>query len=216
MQLCEQYRPDSWARVIGQAKARSIIDALRARGLAGRAYWLSGPSGVGKTTIGRLIASELAEPDFIQELDATDLSAAMLRTFERQSYLYAPGKGGRVFVVNEAHGLSKPAIRQLLTLLERIPGHVAWIFTTTLDGQDSLFEDQIDAHPLLSRCTVLPLTSQGLAKPGAVRLLEIANAEGLRNGQTDEELLKRLTRIIHEAKGNLRAALQRVEEGALL
>ena len=60
MQLCEQYRPSTWSDVIGQEKALAKLDALRRRGLAGRSYWITGPSGTGKTTIARLISQEVA------------------------------------------------------------------------------------------------------------------------------------------------------------
>ena len=81
--LHEQYRPQTFADVVGQDKALAKIDALRRRGLGGRAFWLSGQSGTGKITIGRLIAAELAEPMNVQELDATDLAPAALREAER-------------------------------------------------------------------------------------------------------------------------------------
>ena len=74
MQLYEQYRPQGWAEVVGQEKVLAKIDRLRSRGLAGRAFWLSGQSGTGKTTIARLIASEVAEGWNTDEVDATDLS----------------------------------------------------------------------------------------------------------------------------------------------
>ena len=60
--------------------------------------------------------------------------------------------------MNEAHGLRKDVIRQMLVTLERIPSHVVWIFTTTTEGQEGLFEDYDDAAPLLSRCLPLPLS----------------------------------------------------------
>lgn len=52
--LFEQYRPANWSQVIGQEKAVAKIQQLAKRGLGGRAYWISGQSGTGKTTIGRL------------------------------------------------------------------------------------------------------------------------------------------------------------------
>ena len=51
--LTEQYRPQAWADVVGQDKIVQRIQALAKRGLAGRAYWISGQSGTGKTTIAR-------------------------------------------------------------------------------------------------------------------------------------------------------------------
>jgi len=215
--LFEQERPGTWGEVLGQEKAKGKVEVLRRRGLAGRAYWISGPSGTGKTTIARILASEIAEPWAIEEVDATTLTPGRLREIESTwGSLPLASRPGRAYLVNEAHGLRRDAVRQLLVMLERIPRHCIVVFTTTLDGMNLFGDAQEDAHPLLSRCTELRLTSQGLAKPGAARLLEIANAEGLRNGDSDSDLLKRLERIIHESRGNLRAAIQRVEEGALL
>ena len=62
MQLTERYRPADWPEVVGQDKAVQRLRALAMRGLGGRAYWLSGQSGTGKTTIACLIGAELAEP----------------------------------------------------------------------------------------------------------------------------------------------------------
>src|SRR5262249_5574643 len=154
-----QYRPQTWADVVGQDKVVNRLLAMRQRGLAGRAYWLSGQSGTGKTTIARLIAGEVADPLCVQEVDAAGLTVSALRELERDSAVFGWGaKAGRAYIVNEAHGLRKDVIRYFLVMLERIPAHVAWVFTTTTEGQESLFEDYDDASPLLSRCLRLDLS----------------------------------------------------------
>ncbi len=211
--LYEQYRPATWADYVGQEKAVAKVDVLRRRGLAGRAYWISGPSGVGKTTLAMLIAAEIADPFYIQELDAGGLTAAQLRDWEFQSHLGAPGPGGRVFIVNESHGLSRAVVRQLLVTLEatRLPAHVAWIFTTTTDGMSLFADEQEDAHPLLSRCTVIPLTSQGLSRVFAERAKKIAEAENL-----DGQPIEKYVRLAQDNKNNMRAMLQKIEEGVML
>ena len=77
--LFERYRPRSWSEVIGQDKAVRALLALRDKGqLSGRAYWLSGKSGTGKTTIARLLAADVADEFMTTEVDATGLTVAAL------------------------------------------------------------------------------------------------------------------------------------------
>ena len=61
MQLHEEYRPKQWSEVVGQDKAIEKIETVAKRGIGGRAFFLSGQSGTGKTTIAYLIAQEIAD-----------------------------------------------------------------------------------------------------------------------------------------------------------
>jgi len=129
-----------------------------------------------------------------------------------QITLYGGGeRGGRAWIVNEAHGLRKPIIRQLLGILERLPRHCVVIFTTTRDGQESLCDEQIDAQPLLSRCVQITLTNQGLAPAFAKRAREIASSEGL-NGKPESAY----PRLVQRCRNNMRAVLQAIEAGEML
>jgi DNA polymerase-3 subunit gamma/tau len=210
MNLPERYRPQTWSEVVGQSKVVETIDRLRSRGLAGRAYFLSGASGTGKTTIALLIAREVADEVCIEEYDAGELTGPMIRDLERRLAVKGLGKGGRAIVVNEAHGLKPEAIRALLVALERIPSHALWCFTTTQEGKETLF-DKEDASPLMSRCLRLDLARRDLAKRFAERCRQIAQAEGL-----DGLPIERYVKLLQECRNNCRATLQAVEAGEML
>ena len=112
---------------------------------------------------------------------------------------------------NEAHALRGAAVRRLLGILEPIPAHVVFLFTTTQRGQKHLFDQQIDAGPLLSRCFPIELTTFGLTEPFARRCREIAVAEGL-----DGSPLADYVRLVQASQHNFRAMLQAVEAGKMM
>lgn len=210
--IYERFRPRSLAEVLGQPRAvagiRSVLDR---GGFGGRSVWLSGASGTGKTTLARIIADSVADDWAVTECVGRELSASGVRELWRGLECYSMGKGGRAVIINEAHGLSSPAIEVLLDALEAVPSHAVVIFTTTKDGQEGLFADHDDAGPLLGRCLRFNLTNQGLAEAFAARALEIARGEGL-DGQPIEAYVK----LARKCKNSMRAMLTEIEAGAMI
>jgi replication-associated recombination protein RarA len=213
MFLYEQYRPDNLDTIIGHEEAKRQLACVFRRGVGGRAFWISGKSGTGKTTLGRIIAHMVAEEFFIQEYDsADDVTSAVLDEITYYMTFGAGGKGGRAYIINEAHALRGVVVRKLLGVLERIPPKVVFVFTTTLQGQKHLFDNQIDASPLLSRCIGVELISNdALLRQFAKRTQEIALTEGL-----DGQPLSAYLALAHACEGNFRKMLDEVEKGKML
>lgn len=211
--LAEMYRPARLEDVAGQDGALRQIRAVLARGWGARAWWITGPSGTGKTTLARIIARTGADELAIEEIDAQTLTPARLRDLEDgMAYRYLGEKSGRAFIVNEAHGLRKDTIRLLLVILERLSAHVAFVFTTTKAGEARLFEDDEsgDASPLLSRCVEITLKYDGTTERAfATRAKEIAMKEGIDGLPTSV-----YERAFSASAGNFRRVLQRIESGA--
>ena len=216
MQLTEQFRPTTWASVIGQSKAIATIDRLRQRGLAGRAFWISGQSGTGKTTIARLIAGELASPENILEIDGSELTDRRADEIAMRLRALPLFGRGQVVIINESHGLDKSAIRRLLkhTEAESIPSHACWIFTTTIEGGE-IFSDKTDSDAFLSRCTSIPLSRRNLCDQFATAAVANCRSAGLLNGKPDEYYVQRAAGYLKKNGNNLRSLYQAAEGGYL-
>ena len=215
--LFERHRPRTYADVAGQDLAIKVLDTLRPRGLGGRGYYLSGPSGFGKSSIGYLISAEIAPDIGLTQFDATQLTPKDVEDWRRScrsKTFEAPG--GRVLMIDEAHGLRKDTVKMLLNLLDgqtRLPEYCSVILTTTCEGQLQLFEGNVDAFPLMSRCVVLPMATKldDVVLPFAIRMRKIAQAEQL-DGRSLVDYLAQVRRN----KGNLRMCLNEIESGIMM
>jgi len=157
-----------------------------------------------------LIAGDVCDEDNFIEIDAGGITPKGINDLERDLKMRCLGtKSGRAVLVNESHGLRQDTIRELLVVLERIPGHVTWIFTTTDVGGGRLFKE--DAHPLLSRCIKFELTVDDYASQMIMRAMAIAEAEGL-DGASKEEFVE----LAVKCKFNFRDVLTRIEAGEMI
>ena len=130
MNLTEKHRPRTFDEVVGH---ESVIASLR-RVLDKKShssFLFDGPSGVGKTTLARICATELGCSD-LREMDAASNSGVDdMRTLARaQEYFTAEG-GARVFIIDECQRLSKNGWDALLKATEEPPEGNYWFFCTT-------------------------------------------------------------------------------------
>jgi len=215
-QLYEKYRPKRLSQIRGQDKAVKVVGRLAKLGLGGRAIWISGKTGQGKTTLALCAGREIADSFNIVEYDAGSLAKSDVQDIQNSWQSFGWGKGGRAYIFNEAHGLRADVIRAMLVMLEQIPAHVLVVFTTTTENM-TLFEDKaIDAKPLLSRCVCLALTSQGIAPVFARLVCGIIIVEGLSGDYCKADLLALCLKLANKTKSNCRAMLQAVGSGAML
>lgn len=206
-----EHRPSDWSQLVGHDQLKRSIAAMRKRGsLGGRAFWISGASGIGKTSCAGLIAGDVCCSDNFVEVDAGELTPKAIDDLERLLRCRALGElSGRAALVNEAHGLRKDSVRKLLVVLERIPAHVTWVLTTTSEGQQSLF-DGVDSHPLLSRCIKFELKVEDCAAQIVERAKEIAESEGLGGADLADYML-----LAKRCKFNFRDMLTEIERGEM-
>ncbi len=209
--LHECWRPKTLRDIVGHTPAKRQISQVLKYGWGGRAWWISGPSGSGKTTFGRIIAKQGADDFFIQEFDSGhEVTTEVLDQIDESMNHTAWGKGGRCIIINEAHGLRLWVVRRLLGMLERIPKHFCWIFTTTAAGQLRFFEDNTDATPLLSRCVHIELETKNLTYPFARLAKRIAKQEHLGSRPLAEYVA-----LAKRCNNNMRMILSEIEAGKM-
>ncbi|MCK9344516.1 MAG: DNA polymerase III subunit gamma/tau [Candidatus Pacebacteria bacterium] len=131
--LYTKYRPKSFEDVMGQEQVIKALQGAIKTGSIGHAYLFSGSRGTGKTSIARIFARAIGtHNDDIYEIDAAsnrgidDIRA--LRDAVHTVPMHSPYK---VYIIDEAHMLSREAFPALLKTLEEPPKHVVFILATT-------------------------------------------------------------------------------------
>jgi DNA polymerase III subunit gamma/tau len=131
--LYQKHRPNSFDQVIGNESAIRSLQALAAKDEPPHAYLLTGPTGCGKTTLGRIMAITLGvHEDDYRELDAADFRGVeTARTIRHNAHYKALRGERRVWLIDECAKLTNEAQHALLKGLEDPPPHCYYILCTT-------------------------------------------------------------------------------------
>ena len=140
MSLHTAHRPTSWGDVVGQDH---IVKSLQkaAKDKRAHTFLFSGPSGVGKTTLARILANEFAggkaSPANIYEIEAANYTGVddMRRVLERAAMRAIGSSPVKSIILDEAHRLSGSAWDVLLKPTEEPPSHLYFMFCTTNLGK---------------------------------------------------------------------------------
>ena len=138
--LYRKYRSRSLDEIVGQSHITALLKRAIASGNIAHAYLLTGPRGVGKTSIARILAHEINELPYSEDathLDIIEIDAASNNSVEdirdlREKVMVAPSIAKKkIYIIDEVHMLSKSAFNALLKTLEEPPEHVVFILATT-------------------------------------------------------------------------------------
>jgi len=178
--LYRKYRPKTLTEVLGQEHITQTLEQAIKQGRISHAYLFTGPRGVGKTSVARILAHEINSipyKDDSANLDIIEIDAASNRRIDeirelRDKVHIAPAVAKyKVYIIDEVHMLTREAFNALLKTLEEPPAHAIFILATT------------DAHKVPE--TISSRTQRFSFKPvepaKVVGLLkQIANAEKIK------------------------------------
>lgn len=128
--LHTKYRPATLDVVVGQDHIKTGLTKTLDEGKQ-RAFILEGPSGTGKTTLARIAAARLGVSELIEVDAATHTGVGDMREIADRANFVSMMGGGKAFIIDECHRLSKQAWESLLKDIEEPPAGVYWFFCTT-------------------------------------------------------------------------------------
>jgi len=163
-ELYKKHRPKTLKAVIGNKSTVQALSNMIKQKTVPHTIMFHGPSGCGKTTLARILRNELACHDLdFKELNLSDFRGIdTIRDISRHMNLAPTGGPCRVWLLDEAHQMSRDAQNAALKILEDTPSHVYFLLCTT-DPQKLL-------KTIQTRCCEMPVRS--LTEKEMVRLLK--------------------------------------------
>ncbi|MDD2543615.1 MAG: DNA polymerase III subunit gamma/tau [Candidatus Cloacimonetes bacterium] len=218
--LARKYRPQNFSEVYAQDHVTKILQSAIASGRIAHAYLFTGPRGVGKTSLARIMAKSLnclegpttnpcnkctncteitagISPDVIEIDGASNTGVDDIRELQRELLYAASGAKYKIYIIDEVHMLSKNAFNALLKTLEEPPENVIFIFATT--------EPHKVLPTIISRCQRYDFKRIPV-EAIVQRLQDLASQEGIR---VDDESLYLIAR---KADGGMRDALSLMDQ----
>ena len=204
--LYRKYRSRTLDEIVGQAQVTEVLRRSLAQGRVAHAYLLTGPRGVGKTSIARILAHEINQLPYDSEsthLDIIEIDAASNNGVDdvrdlRDKVQLAPVSAQRkVYIIDEVHMLSKAAFNALLKTLEEPPAHIVFILATTDLHKVPATIISRTQHFAFRNISPADLTAQ---------LRKIADAEGMK--VTDDAL----TAIAERGDGSFRDSISLLDQ----
>ncbi|HVW23501.1 MAG TPA: DNA polymerase III subunit gamma/tau [Candidatus Saccharimonadales bacterium] len=138
--LYRKHRPKKLEQVVGQEHITKTLDRALKQGRISHAYLFTGPKGVGKTSVARILAHEINGLPYEEDqphLDIIEIDAASNRRIDeirelRDKVYVAPALAKyKVYIIDEVHMLTREAFNALLKTLEEPPEHAVFILATT-------------------------------------------------------------------------------------
>ena len=131
--LYRKYRPTTFKEVLGQDHIVKVLESSIENGNIAHAYIFAGSRGTGKTSVARIFAKEIGTtPNDISEIDAASYTGVDDIRALNESVSTLPFESKyKVYILDEAHMLSKSAWNALLKTIEEPPKHVIFILATT-------------------------------------------------------------------------------------
>ena len=218
--LYREYRPQKFSDVLGQDRVVNVLKNQVKSGQISHAYLFAGERGCGKTTCAKIFAKainclnpidsspcgECENCKSIEEestMDVVEMDAASNRRIDdirnlKETVVYPPNNlKYKVYIIDEAHMITREAFNALLKIMEEPPSHLVFILATT----------EIEKIPKTILSRVQKFEFNKIGREDIIKQIDIILSD---RNITIEQEAKEL--IVKKAKGAMRDALSILDQ----